>query len=130
MTTNKDSSDVTKAKAKTNEKLDAVKVNRKPAAPLPSEPATLLAVEYQAKAEAMDFLPPCLAISASTEGSRTDLDMPCTDLATYSRTGILKNASMNGTTIRSPTPAMKPCFSPTRSANHPDSGFKARESRG
>src|SRR5918996_1236807 len=127
MTTNKDSSDATMATAKTIEKLDAVKVNRRPAAPLPSEPATLLAVEYQAKAEAMDFLLPCSAISASTEGSRIDLDIPCTDLATYSRAGIPKNASISGTTIRSPTPAMKPCFSPTRSANHPESGFKARE---
>src|SRR2546422_5183114 len=48
-----------------------------PAKALLTEPATLLAVWYQAKAEATDFSPPCSAINAFAEGSRNDMDKPC-----------------------------------------------------
>src|SRR4030081_1270591 len=65
------SSDRAKATTKVRSNVPAVQVSRTPAMLLPAAPAVVLAVWYQAKAEATAFLPPFSAISAFTDGSRT-----------------------------------------------------------
>src|SRR4030081_2520315 len=65
------SSDRAKATTNVRSNVPAVQVSRTPAMLLPAAPAVVLAVWYQAKAEATAFLPPFSAISAFTDGSRT-----------------------------------------------------------
>src|SRR2546425_1245528 len=68
-----------------------------PAKALLTEPATVLAVWYQAKAEATDFSPPCSAIKAFAEGSRNDMDKPCALRIAKSSHGTLAKPNNSGT---------------------------------
>jgi hypothetical protein len=63
-----------------------------PARPLPTEPAKVFAVWYQANDLATAFLPPCSAMSACTEGSRNESDRPWPARTAYSCHGIAERA--------------------------------------
>src|SRR5437870_4772735 len=71
-----------------------------PAKALLTEPATVLAVWYQAKAEATDFSPPCSAIKAFAEGSRSDMDRPCALRIAKSSHGTLAKPKNSDTKLR------------------------------
>src|SRR5207302_9698073 len=109
----------------TRGKLAAVTVRRMPAKALLTEPATLLAVWYQAKAEATDFSPPCSAINAFAEGSRNDMDKPCAVRMAKSSHGAAAKPKNSETKLRRLMAATKVRFRPKRSAAQPRSGFKA-----
>src|SRR5438309_9555123 len=71
-----------------------------PARALLIEPATVLAVWYQANADATDFSPPCSAIRALTEGSRRDMDNPCALRMAKSSHGALAKPKRSETRLR------------------------------
>ena len=96
-----------------------------PAKAVLTEPATVLAVWYHAKAEATDFSPPCSAIKAVTEGSRRDMDKPCALRIAKSSHGALANPNNSETRLRRLIAATKVRFRPKRSATHPSNGFNA-----
>src|SRR5207245_1566572 len=96
-----------------------------PAKALLTEPATVRAVWYQAKAEATDFSPPCSAIKAFAEGSRSDMDRPCALRIAKSSHGTLAKPNNSETKLRRLMAATKVRFRPKRSAAQPRSGFKA-----
>src|SRR5207245_4958148 len=96
-----------------------------PAKAMLTEPATVLAVWYQAKAEATGFSPPCSAIKAFTEGSRRDMDRPCALRIVKSSHGALANPKSSETRLRRLIAATKVRFRPKRSAIQPSNGLNA-----
>src|SRR5438034_9788567 len=94
-----------------------------PARALLIEPATVLAVWYQANADATDFSPPCSAIRALTEGSRRDMDNPCALRMAKSSHGALAKPRRSETRLRKLIAATKVRFRPKRSAPQPSNGF-------
>src|SRR5207237_9505024 len=94
-------------------------VKRIPARALLSEPATVLAVWYQAKADATDFSPPCSASRAFADGSRSDLEIPCAPRIATGSHGVMANPKPSDTRLRALNAARYIHFSPNRAASPP-----------
>src|SRR5213082_3292337 len=101
-------------------------VRRTPARALLNEPATVLAVWYQAKADATDFSPPCSASRAFADGSRSDLEIPCAPRIAKSSHGVMANPKASDTRLRALIATRYIRFRPNRSAAHPTRGLNPR----
>src|SRR2546430_7272519 len=101
-------------------------VRRTPARALLNEPATVLAVWYQAKADATDFSPPCSASRAFADGSRSDLEIPCAPRIAKSSHGVMANPKASDTRLRALIATRYIRFRPNRSAAQPTRGLNPR----
>src|SRR6266480_611118 len=101
-------------------------VRRTPARALLNEPATVLAVWYQAKAHATDFSPPCSASRAFADGSRSDLEIPCAPRIAKSSHGVMANPKASDTRLRALIATRYIRFRPNRSAAQPTRGLNPR----
>src|SRR5436190_13807647 len=101
-------------------------VKRIPARALLREPATVVAVWYQAKADATDFSPPCSASRAFADGSRSDLEIPCAPRIAKSSHGVMANPKASDTRLRALIATRYIRFRPNRSAAQPTRGLNPR----